>query len=113
MSRHQSPLSVRGRELVVHHRRMSSLVYITEESLYIRGKTPFTLNSMTQFIPSTIYGQIDLNLEVLWRAFLFLGLWFFLPFFLFLAWWPPLLFLVRIFYLNLEVCISNIMCTGQ
>jgi len=34
---------------------------------------------------------------MLWHAFLFLGLRFFLPFFLFLAWWPPLLFLVRNF----------------
>jgi hypothetical protein len=34
----------------------------------------------------------------LWHAFLFLGLRFFPPFFLFFAWWPPLLFLVRIFF---------------
>jgi hypothetical protein len=34
---------------------------------------------------------------VLWHAFLFLGLSFFLPFFLFFAWWPPLLSLVRNF----------------
>jgi hypothetical protein len=34
---------------------------------------------------------------VLWHAFLFLGLRFFLPFFLFLAWWPPLLSLLRNF----------------
>jgi hypothetical protein len=32
----------------------------------------------------------------LWHAFLFLGLRF-LPFFFVFAWWPPLLFLVRIF----------------
>jgi hypothetical protein len=58
-----------------------------------------------------------------WRAFLFLGLrrdMEFSSFFLYFAWWFPLLFLeffFQIFYgqidLNLEVCISNIMCTGQ
>jgi hypothetical protein len=31
-------------------------------------------------------------------TYLFLGLRFFLPFFIFLAWWPPLLFLVRFFF---------------
>ena len=38
---------------------------------------------------------------MLWHAFLFLGLRFFLPFFLFLAWWPPLLFLLRNYWESL------------
>jgi hypothetical protein len=46
---------------------------------------------------------------VLWHAFLFLGLRSFLPFFLFLAWWPPLLSLVS----NLNCLNAYKVCTAD
>jgi hypothetical protein len=56
----------------------------------------FLLLFMALWVPiSTALFRRVLVVLALWHAFLFLGLRFFPLFFLYSAWWPPLLFLVK------------------